>query len=208
MQGRCVWCAHVCACVHACAHTCVLKMMIYKELCTFLSLPERPSGPSHTGLCLVSFLLFSLPLRRSHRARAAGPEGKRRRGWKATIGQGQEGVTWRESGEDAPVWRGSLSSCRRALSGSKGARRVTPPHLFLQETTALTLLHSGLISCFTSDARLRCCNPGHVGGGRSAPPAAPPQAELKELIVRVAPRCLGWAPPTSPPHAAAGLCMV
>lgn len=74
-----------------------------------------------------------------------------------------------------------------------------PSRLFLQENTALTLLHSGLISCFTPDAQLRCYSTGHVGGGRSAPPAAPPQAELKELIVRVAPRCLCWAPPHQPP---------
>ena len=109
MQGRCAWvCACVCVCVHACAHTCVLKIIIYKELCTFLSLPERPSDPNHTRLYLLSCLVFSLPLRRSRRARATGPEGKRKRGWKAAIGQGdgeagrseKEGVT----GEDAPVW--------------------------------------------------------------------------------------------------------
>ena len=95
-------------CVHLCAHTCVLKMIIYEEICTFLSLPGRPSGPNHTGLCLLSFLLFSLPLWKSHRARVTGPEGKRRRGWTTTIGQvgggagrsETEGVT----GEDTPEW--------------------------------------------------------------------------------------------------------
>ena len=120
-------CVHVCVCVHACAHTCVLKMIIYEELCTFLSLPERPSDPNHTGLCLLSCLLFSLPLQRSHRARATGPEGKRKQGWKAAIGQGDGGAGRSESqGRMPQCGRCYLSSCRRALTGSKGARRVTP----------------------------------------------------------------------------------
>lgn len=94
--------------MHVCVHTCVLKMIICEELCTFLSLPDRPSGSNHTGLCLFSFLLFSLPLQKSHRARATGPEGKRRRGWTATIGQGDGGAGRSEmegvTGEDAPEW--------------------------------------------------------------------------------------------------------
>lgn len=83
--------------------------------------------------------------------------------------------------------------------GLREPEESPPSCLFLHENTAPTPLHSGLICCFTPDARLRHCSTGRVDGGRSAPSVAPRRAELKELIVRVAPT-LGWAPPpTSPP---------
>ena len=181
-------------------------MRNFAHFCLCLSGPQTPI----TQVC-VSFPVSCSPCLSGEaigqgRQDQRGKESKAGRPPSVRGTEGQEGVSHRGG---CPSVDGAIClAVGEPCPALREPEESPPPRLFLQKNTAPTLLHSGLISLFTPDARLRCYSTGHVGGGRSAPPAAPPQAELKELIVRVAPRCLGWAPPTSPPHAAVGLCMV
>lgn len=98
-------CARVCVCGYA--HMCVSEMMFFVELPAFLSVFALISPPclNHTHFCLVSFLLFSLPLLSSCRVQTRGQR-KARRGWTATLGDREGGTGKSEvDGSDA-VQRG------------------------------------------------------------------------------------------------------
>lgn len=96
-------CVRVWVCPHVCVGDDVLCGASRISVCICLII--SPPCLNHTHFCLVSFLLFSLPLLSSCRVQTRGQR-KARRGWTATLGDREGGTGKSEvDGSDA-VQRG------------------------------------------------------------------------------------------------------